>query len=49
MEDAQTGERLKTSLELEAENQVLEQQSAEMAALLARYRERFGDIPPDGV
>ncbi|MFB2833872.1 Uma2 family endonuclease [Floridanema evergladense] len=49
MEDVQTGERLKTSLELEAENQVLEQQSGEMAALLARYRERFGDLPPDGV
>jgi Uma2 family endonuclease len=59
MEDAQTGEPLKTSLELETENQALEtenqaleaakaqveQQASEMAALLARYRERFGDLP----
>lgn len=42
MEDAQTGERLKTSLELE-------EQVSEMAALLVRYRERFGDLPPEGV
>jgi Uma2 family endonuclease len=63
MEDAQTGEQLKTSLELEAENQALEaenqaleaakaqveQQASEMAALLARYQERFGDLPPEGV
>lgn len=52
MEDSQTGERLKTSLELEAENQELAtarelaaQQAADMVALLARYRERFGDLP----
>ncbi len=52
VEDAQTGQRLKTSMELEAENQELEaqrnaaqQQAAEMAVLLARYREEFGDLP----
>jgi Uma2 family endonuclease len=63
MEDAETGEQLKTSLELEADNQALEaenqaleaekaqaqQQASEMADLLARYRERFGDLPPEGV
>jgi Uma2 family endonuclease len=38
MEDAQTGERLKTSAELEQENQA-------MAALLDRYRSQFGDLP----
>ncbi|NJP08700.1 MAG: Uma2 family endonuclease [Leptolyngbyaceae cyanobacterium RU_5_1] len=38
MEDSQTGERLKTSLELERDNQ-------DMAAMLARYRERFGALP----
>ncbi len=59
MEDAQTGQRLKTSVELAAENQELattnqelattkelaQQQAAETAALLARYRERFGNLP----
>lgn len=52
IEDAQTGQRLKTSLELEAENLELEaeknaaqQQATEMAALLIRYREQFGDLP----
>lgn len=73
MEDAQTGQRLKTSVELAAENQELaaenqelaaenqelatenqelatakelaQQQAADMAALLARYQERFGDLP----
>lgn len=59
MEDAQTGQRLKTSVELVAENQELaaenqelatakelaQQQAADMAALLNRYRERFGDLP----
>ncbi len=59
VEDAQTGQRLKTSMELEAENQELEaenqeleaqrnaahQQAAEMAVLLDRYREQFGDLP----
>jgi hypothetical protein len=38
LEDAQTGQRLQTSLELEAA-------AAEMAARLARYQERFGDLP----
>lgn len=54
IEDAKTGQRLKTSLELEAANQELEtaknaaqQQAAEMAALLARYQEQFGDLPED--
>lgn len=59
MEDAQTGQRLKTSVELAAENQELaaenqefaaakelaQQQAQDMAALMARYRERFGDLP----
>ncbi len=66
MEDAQTGQRLKTSVELVAENQELaaenqelaaenqelvaarelaQQQAADVAALLARYREQFGDLP----
>jgi hypothetical protein len=59
MEDAQTGQRLKTSVELAAENQELaaenqelttakelaQQQAVEMAALLARYQERFGELP----
>ena len=65
IEDAATGERLLSSLELEATNQELEatnqeleatnqeleaakeladQQAAEMAALLARYQQRFGDL-----
>lgn len=48
MEDIQTGERLKTSLELEAANQALEQQAAEMAALLARYQDQFGELPNGG-
>jgi Putative restriction endonuclease len=38
IEDAETGERLLSSLELE-------QQAAEMAALLKQYRERFGELP----
>ncbi|NES20374.1 MAG: Uma2 family endonuclease [Symploca sp. SIO3E6] len=38
IEDANTGERLLSSLELE-------QQAAEMATLLERYRERFGELP----
>ncbi len=66
MEDAQTGQRLKTSVELAAENQELatanqelatanqelatakelaQQQAADTAALLARYREQFGNLP----
>lgn len=51
IEDGQTGERLKAALELAAENQVLarakaeaEQRAAEMAALLARYQQQFGDL-----
>ena len=65
MEDSSTGERLKTSLELEATNQELEaanqeleatnqeleagkklaeQQAADLATLLTRYRERFGEL-----
>jgi Uma2 family endonuclease len=58
IEDANTGERLLSSLELEAANQELEvanqeleiakdsaeQQAAEMAAMLERYRELFGDL-----
>jgi len=51
MEDAQTGDRLQTSLELktayhelEATNALAQQQIAEMAALLAQYKERFGDL-----
>ncbi len=51
MEDAQTGDRLQTSLELktayhelEATNALTQQQIAEMAALLAQYKERFGDL-----
>jgi Putative restriction endonuclease len=52
MEDAQTGQRLLTSAELEVANQELEaakeraeQQAATLEALLARYRKRFGDLP----
>lgn len=52
MEDAETGKRLMTSLELEAANQALEaanqaleQQASEMAALLARYQGQFGELP----
>ncbi|MEQ9367787.1 Uma2 family endonuclease [Coleofasciculus chthonoplastes] len=45
IEDANTGERLLSSLELEAANQELEQQTTEMATLLERYRERFGELP----
>ncbi len=52
MEDAQTGQHLKTSLELAAENQELaaekdlaQQQAQEMAALLARYQKQFGELP----
>jgi hypothetical protein len=41
LEDVQTGERLKTSEELAAENQ-------ELIALLARYREQFGDLSGEG-
>lgn len=51
IEDAETGQGLKTSLELEAENRDLEAeknaaQAAEMAALLARYQEQFGVQAP---
>ncbi|HBB31239.1 MAG TPA: hypothetical protein DDZ80_28240 [Cyanobacteria bacterium UBA8803] len=45
MDDASTGERLLSSLELEAAKASAEQQAAEMAALLERYRERFGELP----
>lgn len=66
IEDADSGQRLKTSLELEAENRELEaenreleaenreletaktqaeQQVADMAALLDRYQQQFGDLP----
>ncbi len=38
IEDVNTGERLLSSLELE-------QQAADMAARLERYRERFGELP----
>jgi Uma2 family endonuclease len=41
IEDATTGERLLSSVELE-------QQAAEMARRLERYRERFGDLPENG-
>jgi len=70
MEDAQTGQSLKTSVELAAENQELaaenqelaaenqelavekelaQQQAADMAALLARYQEQFGDLPDNSI
>lgn len=45
MEDAITGSRLQTSVELEAAKNLAQQQAAEMAALLARYREQFGELP----
>ena len=45
MEDAQTELQLKTSLELAAENSELAAENSELAALLARYRESFGDLP----
>lgn len=45
LEDAETGERLKTSQELAQENQELVQENQDMAALLARYRQQFGDLP----
>jgi Uma2 family endonuclease len=44
VEDATTGARLLTPIELEAAKQQAEQQTAEMAALLARYRQQFGEI-----
>jgi Uma2 family endonuclease len=51
LEDADTGERLKTSLELSQENQELSQENQElsqenqdMAALLDRYRQQFGEL-----
>ncbi|MBE9117278.1 Uma2 family endonuclease [Lusitaniella coriacea LEGE 07157] len=44
IEDAETGERLLSSLELEAAKESAEQQAAEMAALLEQYRERFGEL-----
>ena len=51
MEDAQTGKRLKTSVELAVENQELatakelaQQQAADTAALLTRYRENNSGI-----
>jgi Uma2 family endonuclease len=46
MEDAVTGDRLKTSIELEQRNVELEQQASEMADLLERYRQQFGALPP---
>jgi Uma2 family endonuclease/FtsZ-binding cell division protein ZapB len=66
LEDAQTGERLKTAQELSQENQELSQENQElsqenqelsqenqelsqenqeMTALLARYRQQFGNLP----
>ncbi|HBS71065.1 MAG TPA: hypothetical protein DEA79_18505 [Cyanobacteria bacterium UBA11153] len=45
IEDANTGSRLLSSVELEAANESAKQQAAEMAAMLERYRERFGDLP----
>ena len=61
IEDADSGERLLSSVELEAANLELEkanselekakqsaqQQAEEMAALLARYQEQFGELPED--
>lgn len=51
IEFASTGERLFCSLELEAANHELEiakdsdeKQAADMAAMIERYRERFGDL-----
>ncbi len=41
VEDTASGERLLSSVELEEAN-------AEMAKLLARYQEQFGDLPEDG-
>lgn len=45
MEDGNTGERLLSSVELEAAKASAEQQAAEMAALLARYQAQFGELP----
>lgn len=45
IEDANTGERLLSSLELEIAKESAEKQTAEMAELLERYRERFGELP----
>jgi len=54
IDDASTGKRLLSSLELEEANLELEeakktaeQQATEMAALLARYQEQFGTLPED--
>jgi hypothetical protein len=44
MGNAITGKRVQTSVELEAAKNSAQQQ-AEMAALLARYRQQFGDLP----
>lgn len=45
IEDVNTGERLLSSVELEAANESAKQQAASMAAMLERYRERFGELP----
>ncbi|MGB3692040.1 MAG: Uma2 family endonuclease [Spirulinaceae cyanobacterium] len=47
IEDASTGERLLSSVELEAAKNSAEQQAAEMAELLARYQEQFGSLPEE--
>jgi Uma2 family endonuclease len=53
LEDAVTGDRLKTAMELEQRTVELEQrtveleqQASEMADLLERYRQQFGALPP---
>ncbi|NES80402.1 MAG: hypothetical protein F6K10_02515 [Moorea sp. SIO2B7] len=38
-------ERLLNSLELEVAKDIAEQQSADMEAIIARYRQRFRDLP----
>ncbi|MDY6936735.1 MAG: Uma2 family endonuclease [Cyanobacteriota bacterium] len=45
IEDAETGERLLSSVELETAKNSAEQQAAEIAAQLERYRKRFGELP----
>jgi len=44
MEDAVTGEWLKTSQELAQENRQLTEENRELAALLIRYQQQFGTL-----
>lgn len=47
MEEIASGQRLKTTLELNAENQQLTAEKQELLRLLDRYRQQFGEINPN--